>query len=96
MTKNDFESLGMTYNDLKLLNTPYNYLKNDIMDKKVKRGPTDRPTDRPTDGPTKWGVESRSTRLKKGSRKSLERSGMPSLHSYWRGSANCFPDERRR
>ena len=64
MTKNDFESLGMTYNDLKLLNTPYNYLKNDIMDKKVKRGPTDRPTDRPTDGPTKRGVESRSTRLK--------------------------------
>ena len=41
--------------------------------KNVRDGPTDglmdRPTDRlaegPTDGPTKWGVESRSTRLKR-------------------------------
>ena len=41
----------MTYNDLKLLNTPYKDLKNDITDKKVKRGPTERPTD----GPTKRG-----------------------------------------
>ena len=36
----------MTYNDLELLNTPYNDLKNDIMDKQVKKGPTDRQTDK--------------------------------------------------
>ena len=51
----------MTYNDFRLLNTPYNDLKNVLTDKKVKKG-----TDRPTDGPTKRGVESRSTRLKRG------------------------------
>ena len=41
----------MTYNDLELLNTPYNYFENDITDKKVKKG-----TDRPTDGLTKRDV----------------------------------------
>ena len=49
MIKNDLEWLGMTYNDFRLLNTPYNDLKNVLTDKKVKRGPTNQPTDRPTD-----------------------------------------------